>query len=63
MADSTVQNIVLVILLDELGKSFIDDLNSSCSIDIEWDADDIVDNAINYQGDLVSIWSTDNFLS
>ena len=63
MTDATVQQIILMIFSYQLSKSLVDHLDCSCAIDIEWDDDNIVDDAVDDQAELISIGSIDNFLS
>ena len=63
VANTGVNHIIELVLFNEVGKSFVDDLDGSCSIDIKWDADDIIHDAVEDTADLVGVWHEDQFLS
>ena len=63
MANTGINHIIELVLLDEIGKSFVNHLDGSCSIDVKWDTNDIIHDAVKDTAYLVRIWLKDQFLS
>ena len=63
MIYTSVNHVLDLVLLDKESESFIDDLNSSSSIDIKWDGDDMIHDIVDDRTNLISIRQIDYFLN